>query len=153
MGSKQENFINTIKDKAIADMKQYGILASLTIAQAILESGWGQTMLAEDYKNLFGIKASNSWTGKTASLYTQEWDGSKYIRVKANWRVYGTWYDSISDHTKLLTTTRYKSLIGITDYKEACRLVKECGYATSPTYTARPMRVWRIVSGCWQTWR
>jgi flagellum-specific peptidoglycan hydrolase FlgJ len=137
MANKEVNFINSVKDKAIADMKKFGILASLTIAQAILESGWGTSKLAEDYKNLFGIKANTTWKGKTASLYTMEWNGTKYIRVMATWRVYPTWYESIADHTKLLTTSRYKKLVGITDYKKACKLIKECGYATSPTYTQK----------------
>jgi flagellum-specific peptidoglycan hydrolase FlgJ len=116
-------------------MKSHGILASLTIAQAILESGWGESGLTQKANNLFGIKCGSAWRGDSITLPTQEWDGSKYITVNAAFRKYASWADSIADHTQLLLLPRYKNLVGEKDYKAACQKIREDGYATSPTYT------------------
>ena len=131
------DFIAYVAPHAVADMKKTGILASLTIAQAILESGFGTSELAVNGKALFGIKASN-WTGKTYTKQTSEYVDGKYITVTASFRAYDSWADSIADHGAFLSgKSRYANLIGEIDYKEACRKVKEDGYATSPTYTEK----------------
>ena len=63
MNTEQKNFIKTVGALASADMKKSGVLASLTIAQAITETGWGVSGLATVGKALFGIKATKSWKG------------------------------------------------------------------------------------------
>ena len=131
------DFIAYVAPHAIADMKKTGILASLTIAQAILESGFGTSELAVKGKALFGIKATN-WTGKKYTKLTGEYVDGKYITVTADFRAYDSWAESIADHGAFLSSkSRYANLIGETDYKEACRKIKEDGYATSPTYTEK----------------
>lgn len=132
----QKAFINKIGPMAAADMKASGILASLTIAQAILESGWGKSGLTTSANNLFGIKGTYNGQGHTCK--TQEWDGAKYITVDATFRKYPSWADSVADHSALFNRLdRYKNLRGLTDYKLACQYVREDGYATDPNYTAK----------------
>lgn len=132
----QKAFINKIGPMAAADMKASGILASLTIAQAILESGWGKSGLTVSANNLFGIKGTYNGDGYTCK--TQEWDGSKYITVDATFRKYPSWAESVADHSALFNRLdRYKNLRGLTDYKLACQYVREDGYATDPNYTPK----------------
>jgi len=133
---EQKAFINKIGPMAAADMKKSGILASLTIAQAILESGWGKSGLTTAANNLFGIKGTYNGQGYTCK--TQEWDGSKYITVDATFRKYPSWAESLADHSDLFNRLdRYKNLRGLTDYKLACQYVREDGYATDPNYTSK----------------
>lgn len=132
----QKAFINKIGPMAAADMKASGILASLTIAQAILESGWGKSGLTTAANNLFGIKGTYNGQGHVCK--TQEWDGSKYITVDATFRKYPSWAESVADHSALFNRLdRYKNLRGLADYKLACQYVREDGYATDPNYTAK----------------
>lgn len=137
-----QQFLEVIHAAVVRDMKQTGILASLTAAQALLESGRGNSSLARMYNNLFGMKKSTDWTGKTVDLPTTEYrDGVPYT-VIATWKVYNNWSESIADHSALFNKyDRYKNLRGLTDYKLACRYVREDGYATSPTYTDSLIKV------------
>lgn len=130
---EKQDFITSIKDGAIQCMKQYKILASLTIAQAILESGWGTSELSVKANNLFGIKR---W-GYTnyITLPTTEYVNGQPIIVNADFRKYSSWSESINDHAAfLLENSRYSNLIGCTDYIQACQLIKQDGYATDPNY-------------------
>lgn len=134
--AEQKAFINKIGPMAAADMKKSEILASLTIAQAILESGWGKSGLTTAANNLFGIKGTYNGQGHTCK--TQEWDGAKYITVDATFRKYPSWAESVADHSALFNRLdRYKNLRGLTDYKLACQYVREDGYATDPNYSAK----------------
>ena len=128
-------FIEKIGAMAREDMKKTKILASLTIAQAILESNWGRSSLsvAPNY-NLFGIKGS--YNGQSCIFPTSECYNGKWVQINANFRKYPSWAESIADHSNLfLTMNRYANLRGCTDYKLACKFVREDGYATDPSYT------------------
>lgn len=132
MTSKQ--FFETIKPLVIDDMKRSQILASLTAAQAYIESGAGSSKLTVKDNNLFGMKGT--YNGQSATYNTKEYVNGKYITVKAVFRKYPSWADSIRDHSDLfLRLPRYKNLIGERDYKMACQLVHMDGYATAPDYT------------------
>lgn len=134
--AEQRAFLDKIGPMAAADMRKTGILASLTIAQAILESGWGKSGLTLKANNLFGIKGE--YNGASVSCKTQEWDGSKYITITAAFRKYPSWAESVADHSGLfLRLKRYENLRGCTDYKKACQYVREDGYATDPAYTTK----------------
>lgn len=127
-------FLNKTKPMVIADMKKTGILASLTGAQAIIESNWGNSGLTQKANNLFGMKGK--YNGQSVTMLTTEYYNGVKKRVYADFRKYPSWADSIADHSDLFNRlSRYKNLRGETDYKKACRYVKEDGYATSPTYT------------------
>lgn len=130
----KKQFIDLVKDGALKGQKDYGILPSLIIAQAILESAWGSSGLSKRANNLFGIKAGASWSGKRITMDTAEWYGDKKQIVKAEFRAYDSFKESIEDHNKLLSYTRYKPLGQCKDYKAACYKVYECGYATDPEY-------------------
>ena len=128
---------------AVEDMKNTKILASLTIAQAILESGWGESTLATNANNLFGIKANSDWKGKVFNIKTLEYfNNSSATTVTACFKAYNSWAEGIKDHSDLfLTNSRYSSLIGETDYKKACEKVKSAGYATDPEYVSKLVKI------------
>lgn len=132
-----------------ADQKSSGILASVSLAQFILESGYGKSELAQNANNCFGMKKSlsgNTWSGSTwdgSSVYTkktQEYENGQYVTITADFRKYPSVEKSIADHSAYLlgakngSKLRYDGLKGCTDYKKAVQLIKDGGYATSPTY-------------------
>lgn len=126
------DFINSIKDGAIKAMKEYGICASLTIAQAILESGWGQNAPGN---NLFGIKWTEGCGYESQDLATQECYNGVWQNIVAPFRKYDSLADSVYDHAMFLVqNSNYANLLGVTDYKQACKLIQEDGYATAPDY-------------------
>jgi len=127
--AQQQAFLAKIIPLAIADMKKTKILASLTIAQAILESAWGLSGLTLRSNNLFGIK------GKGVNSPTFEYINGKKINCTCEFKAYPDWETSIADHSGLFSRlSRYKNLIGCTDYKQACKNVQADGYATAPNY-------------------
>lgn len=132
--STQTEFISKIAPGAQAAQHKYGVLASVTIAQAILESGWGQHTIAN---NLFGIKA-NGTTGKTVTVSTKEFVGGEYTTITAAFRAYDNLADSVEDHGKFLAgNARYKNLLGCKDYSKVCELLQQDGYATEPDYSVQ----------------
>ena len=133
MAYTTESFFSTIKPFVIQDMKTSGILASLTAAQAFVESNKGNSGLTTKANNLFGIKGS--YNGQCVSMPTTEYYNGIPVRVYANFRKYPSWAESIADHSRLFNTSkRYANLRGCKNYKEACKNVQADGYATSPTY-------------------
>ena len=133
-----------------ADQKKTGILASVALAQFILESGYGKSELAQNANNCFGMKKSlsgNTWGNSTwdgVSIYTkktqeQNPDGS-YETITADFRKYPCVEDSIADHSAYLlgamngSRKRYEGIAGMTDYKAVAQLIKDGGYATSLSY-------------------
>lgn len=137
------DFITRVAETAVSDWKDRRImLPSVVIAQAILESGWGKSVLAVNAKALFGIK-KHDWTGKTYIKDAQEQskDGTYHTVENTEWRAYSSWEESILDHNTYIATReksvgvlRYAAIIGNTDHKAVCKLLKDCGYATSLTY-------------------
>lgn len=136
-----------------ADQKKSGILASVSMAQFILESGYGKSELAQNANNCFGMKKSlsgNGWNGSAwdgTSVYTkqtkeQNADGS-YETITADFRKYTCVEDSITDHSAYLLGAmnggkkRYEGIAGMTDYKKVAQLIKDGGYATSFTYVEK----------------
>lgn len=144
----EKEFVSYIGPLAAADMKKTGILASVTVAQAILESGYGSTDLAVVANNLFGMKATLSgnnwpseWDGQTYTKETKEQDASgREYTVTAAFRKYASHAASIKDHSDYLagakngSAFRYAGLIGETDYKTAIAIIKNGGYATDTKY-------------------
>ena len=134
MAYTNAQFFAKIKDAVILDAKRSGILASLTAAQAFIESGSGNSGLTTKANALFGIKGT--YKGKYVEMKTQEWSAGKgYYTVIAKFRAYPSWEASISDHTDfLLSNSRYKNLIGVKDYRTVCQLIQKDGYASDPKY-------------------
>ena len=136
-----------------ADQKKSGILASVSLAQFILESGYGKSELAQNANNIFGMKCSlsgNTWSGSSwdgTSKYTkktqeQNADGST-VTIAADFRKYPCIEDSIADHSAYLlgamngSKLRYDGLKECADYKKAVKIIKDGGYATSLTYVEK----------------
>lgn len=133
MAYTAQSFLATLKPYAIQDMQTSGILASLTAAQAFIESNKGNSGLTKKCNNLFGIKGS--YNGQSGRFLTMEYYNGVAVKVYANFRKYPSWQESIADHSGLFNRlARYKNLRGETDYIKACNNVKADGYATSPTY-------------------
>ncbi len=141
-----EEFIRTIAPMAVKDMKKTGILASVTMAQAIHESAYGTSSLALEGKNLFGIKAGG-WSGRTFSKKTKEYIGGRWYTVTAKFRAYSSYQKSISDHSRYLNTAmngsqlRYQGLKGCKNYKKAFQIIKNGGYATDPKYVSKLCKI------------
>ena len=129
-------YINQYKDIAIEQMNKYHIPASITLAQGLLESGAGQSELAQKSNNHFGIKCHSSWEGKRT--YHDDDAAGECFRVYKNVR------DSYEDHSMFLATgSRYAFLFkfGQTDYENWARGLKRAGYATSPTYADKLIEI------------
>ena len=103
--SKNE-FIPTIAPLVVAENQRRGnpLFSSVVIAQAICESGWGQSTIMMKANAIFGIKASSSWKGKVYNANTQEcYDGVNYTNITACFRAYENLQESISDYFDLIT--------------------------------------------------
>lgn len=127
-------FLNSIHDGAINGWKQYGVLPSVTAAQAILESGWGQSGLATQAHNLFGIKGS--YNGHSVVMPTREVYGGRSVYINDAFRAYANNSESVADHGRFLAVnSRYHNLLWQTDYRVVTHLIQADGYATDPNYT------------------
>jgi hypothetical protein len=127
-------YIATWKDVAIQQMKDHGIPASITLAQGILESGDGNSRLAREANNHFGIKC-HDWTGK--KIYEDDDAHNECFRK------YRTAHESFEDHSVFLKRTRYAFLFDykVTDYKAWAKGLKQAGYATNPKYPDLLIRI------------
>lgn len=133
MAYTAQTFLEKLKPMAITDMRETGILASLTASQAFIESNKGNSGLTQKANNLFGIKGS--YNGQSVKMLTTEYYNGVACRVYADFRKYPNWLASVGDHSALFNRlARYKNLRGETDYVKACNNVAKDGYATSPTY-------------------
>ena len=124
-----DDYISRYKEDAIKEMYQYGIPASITLAQGMLESGNGNSALSVYANNHFGIKCHKEWDGPTYILDDDE--------KNECFRKYKDPLDSYSDHSQFLRNRdRYAFLFELpkTDYKAWAKGLKEAGYATHPTY-------------------
>lgn len=141
--SKTSNFINKLAPMAVEDYKTSKVLPSLTIAQGILESGWGESELATKANNLFGIKADTRWTGKVYNTETKEYYDNSNIptTVSANFRSYDRWEGGVKDHSELLKADRYSKVLSAKNYQEACTEIYKAGYATDPNYTSKLIKL------------
>ncbi len=127
--STRKGYIENYSDLAILEMKRTGIPASITLAQAVLESGDGNSTLAREANNHFGIKCHNDWKGKTI----------RHDDDKRNecFRKYNSVEESFRDHSDFLTgKRRYAFLFELkpNDYKAWAKGLKKAGYATNPHY-------------------
>lgn len=122
------SYINRFKNIAITEMNKYGIPASITLSQAILESGTGNSDLAKYANNHFGIKCTSDWKGKG---YYKDDD-----KKDDCFRVYKDPEESFRDHSEFLKRKRYAALFELNkdDYEGWAHGLKQAGYATNPRY-------------------
>lgn len=134
------DFIQKVAPIAENEQRQNHVLASITIAQAALESDWGQSELSQKYNNLFGVKGTGT---NSAMMTTKEYVNGQWITVKASFTVYPSWAASIAAHTKLLVDglegdrNHYQQVIDATNYETAAEALQINGYATDPNYAQK----------------
>ncbi|EJF34586.1 glycoside hydrolase family 73 protein [Weissella koreensis] len=137
----KQQFIQRIAPEAQDIQTQTGIRASISIAQAGLESDWGKSTLAYKYNNFFGVKASSGM--QSIDLSTSEYIDNKWVQVKAPFRVYSSWQASMEDHADLLlkgTTdnpNRYARVVSGSNVEESAQALVDGGYATDPDYAVK----------------
>lgn len=138
---QRKAFIKKIGPIAKQVDKSYDLLPSITIAQACLESDYGQSDLAKKYNNLFGVKGTNPNT--SAVLTTKEYVKGKWINVKARFQIYDSYEASIRAHARLFQngTTwnhkQYKHVLAAKNYKEQAKALVQDNYATDPNYAKK----------------
>lgn len=133
--AKSQNFIESVAQGAINGWTKYGVLPSVTVAQAILESGWGQSALSTQAHNLFGIKGS--YNGQYVTMQTREvYNGQSYY-IYDNFRKYANNSESVEDHGNFLySNSRYANLLDDQSYASVARKLQADGYATDPSYAS-----------------
>ena len=129
------NYIEQYKDIAIAQQQEYGIPASITLAQGLLESAAGKSYLAREGNNHFGIKCHRQWHGEVLEV------GDSAKRVC--YRQYGSAADSFKDHSLFLQGRRYGKLyeLEVTDYRGWATGLRECGYAEDTAYPQKLIQI------------
>ncbi|MBC2396989.1 glucosaminidase domain-containing protein [Clostridium tetanomorphum] len=135
----KKNFINELTPSAINIYNNYGILPSITIGQAILESNWGKSDLSSDYNNLFGIKSTKSWKGKTVKMKTSENYNDTII---ATFRAYASKKDSLDDYAQFLKNNkRYKEhgVFNAVNYITQATSIDKAGYSTKQDENGKNM--------------
>ena len=122
------SYIDAFKGVAVEEMNTYGIPASITLAQGIIESGSGNSSLAKYANNHFGIKCTSEWKGK--AYYKNDDQNNDCFRVYKDAR------ESYKDHSEFLKRKRYSALFELdkNDYVNWAKGLKQAGYATNPRY-------------------
>lgn len=129
--SAYEKYIDAYAEIAVAHQEEFGIPASITLAQGLLESAAGRSTLATEANNHFGIKCHKEWSGHSVRRADDAPDEC--------FRAYDSAEESFTDHSRFLKRSRYSRLfdLEVTDYKGWAKGLRECGYATDPHYAAR----------------
>jgi flagellum-specific peptidoglycan hydrolase FlgJ len=139
----QQAFINAVAAGAVAAQQRYGIPAAVTIAQAIDESGWGQSQLATQDNNLFGIKGTGP--AGSVNLPTQEYVNGQWVSTTSPFRVYNNMAESIEDHSLLLATgSVYKQAMADRHSPDAFANDLTGVYATDPSYGSNLITIMRL---------
>lgn len=142
---QRDTFISTLAPHAQHNQRTYGVLASITLAQAILESNWGESQLASQYHNYYGIKShdpNNSIVLKTQEFYNGEW-----VTINGRFAVYEDVGASMRAHSLLLVNgtswnpNQYARVLAATNYQQAAQALVQDGYATDPDYAKKIIRV------------
>ncbi|MBT2575575.1 glucosaminidase domain-containing protein [Bacillus sp. ISL-51] len=138
---EQQVFIDSLSGHAQILYEKYHVLPSITLAQAILESDWGNSELAGKARNLFGVKGD--YKGKHVTMNTDEFEKGKRKTIRAKFRKYSTFFESMDDHAKLFVNgtswnkKKYKPVLEAGDYKTAAAALQKSGYATDPDYAEK----------------
>lgn len=141
--SVPEQFIQAIKPMAEVVASQTGVNVRALVAQAALETGWGEHVIknerGESSHNLFGIKAGSSWEGETVEVETTEYFQGKPLQVVSLFRAYDNYQESLQDYIDLVSNLpKYKSAWeNRTDPIEFAQRLQDSGYATDPHYAAK----------------
>lgn len=140
---KKEEFIQKIAGYVKKYATAYEIkVCSPIIAQAILESGWGEFRLAKDYHNYFGLKCGTKWQGKSVNLATwEEYEAGTAMVISDYFRVFDNMEEGVKGYFELLQLPRYQNLKGITEPGRYLETIWADGYATSSVYVQKNMEL------------
>ena len=140
---KKEEFIQKIAGYVKKYAAAYEIkVCSPIIAQAILESGWGESRLAKDYHNYFGLKCGTKWQGKSVNLATwEEYEAGTATVISDYFRVFDNMEEGVKGYFELLQIPRYQNLKGITEPGRYLETIWADGYATSSVYVQKNMEL------------
>lgn len=140
---KKEEFIQKIAGYVKKYATAYEIkVCSPIIAQAILESGWGESRLAKDYHNYFGLKCGTKWQGKSVNLATwEEYEAGTAMVISDYFRVFDNMEEGVKGYFELLQLPRYQNLKGITEPGRYLETIWADGYATSSVYVQKNMEL------------
>jgi hypothetical protein len=139
------DFITAVGEAARRSQKATGVPASVTVAQAILESDWGRSRLTRQGNNLFGIKALGGSTGSAGVVSMATWehvDGQDVV-VQAPFKAYNTLEDSVTDHGMFFVRNRrYADALAVaSDARAFAQTIQDDGYATDPSYATKLVRL------------
>lgn len=149
---EKEAFIHTIAPIAQNLQREYGVLASISMAQAILESEYGQSELAADYYNLYGVKTDAS-DPEGVNFVTKEFVDDEWIEIVDRFKVYPSWAQSMRSHAELIyygtswNEGHYEAVLSGQTYQEQAQGLQSSGYATDPDYAAKiieMIEVWEL---------
>ncbi|EJM7846538.1 flagellar assembly peptidoglycan hydrolase FlgJ [Vibrio parahaemolyticus] len=141
-----ESFVNSMKPYAEKAAKALGVEPSLLLAQAALETGWGQKVVQNAHgssNNLFNIKADRSWQGDKVTTQTLEFHDNTPVKETAAFRSYSNYQDSFNDYVRFLNDNpRYETALQQRgDSESFIRGIHRAGYATDPTYADKVLQV------------
>ncbi|WP_421355235.1 flagellar assembly peptidoglycan hydrolase FlgJ [Pseudocitrobacter faecalis] len=142
LSGNSKDFLAKLALPAQVASEQSGIPHHLILAQAALESGWGQRQIrrenGEPSYNLFGVKASGNWKGPVTEITTTEFENGEAKKVKAKFRVYGSYLEALSDYVGLLTRNpRYAAVTNASTAEQGAQALQNAGYATDPQYARK----------------
>ncbi|BBM65362.1 peptidoglycan hydrolase FlgJ [Vibrio alfacsensis] len=141
-----ESFVHTMKPYAERAAKALGVEPSLLLAQAALETGWGQKVVKNargSSNNLFNIKADRSWQGDKVTTQTLEFHDNTPVKETAAFRSYSNYQDSFNDYVRFLNENpRYETALQQRGSSESfIRGIHNAGYATDPDYSNKVLQV------------
>lgn len=142
LSGDSKDFLAQLALPARVASEQSGIPHHLILAQAALESGWGQRQIrrenGEPSYNLFGVKASANWKGPVTEITTTEYENGEAKKVKAKFRVYGSYLEALSDYVGILTRNpRYAAVASASTPEQGAQALQNAGYATDPQYARK----------------
>ncbi|HUO44431.1 MAG TPA: flagellar assembly peptidoglycan hydrolase FlgJ [Burkholderiales bacterium] len=146
-GARAQQFVSQMWPYAAQASQSTGVPPQFILAQAALESGWGQGEIrsagGSNTYNLFGIKADAGWSGPTAEVTTTEYVNGAPQKITARFRVYGSYAEAFQDYAQLLTSQpRYsETLAQGSDAADFARGLQQAGYATDPMYADKLVRI------------
>lgn len=142
LSGDSKDFLARLSLPARLASEQSGVPHHLILAQAALESGWGQRQIlrenGEPSYNVFGVKATASWKGPVTEITTTEYENGEAKKVKAKFRVYSSYLEALSDYVALLTRNpRYAAVTTAATAEQGAVALQNAGYATDPNYARK----------------
>lgn len=143
---EKQTFIKTMRNHinnycALHSIPEH--IGALSLCQACLETGFGKSTIMMVNNAPYGIKATGNKPYYETT--TGEYINGNYVTVKARFCAYNSLYEAVEDYFKLLSWSHYKPVMESKNFSEASNKIRECGYATSPTYTASLQKVYNEI--------